>query len=109
MNATVVEDVRRLLSGTSPLSNSAEVEEALANSRSNNFAKRRRTSSCATPRSSTTRRRPSSSRPPCSARSSYLTDTGALSVSSGAKTGRSPKDKRVVVESESMDNVWWGR
>ena len=39
MNATVVDDVRRLLSGTSPLSNSAEVEEALANSRSNNFAK----------------------------------------------------------------------
>jgi len=37
-----------------------------------------------------------------------LTDTGALSVRSGAKTGRSPKDKRVVDEAASTDNVWWG-
>lgn len=39
---------------------------------------------------------------------SFLTDTGALSVRSGAKTGRSPKDKRVVDEAASTDNVWWG-
>ena len=39
---------------------------------------------------------------------SFLTDTGALSVRSGAKTGRSPKDKRVVAEPSSEDNVWWG-
>ena len=39
---------------------------------------------------------------------SYLTDTGALSVRSGAKTGRSPKDKRVVAEANSEANVWWG-
>jgi ATP-dependent phosphoenolpyruvate carboxykinase len=38
----------------------------------------------------------------------FLTSTGALSVRSGAKTGRSPKDKRVVVEPQSEDNVWWG-
>lgn len=38
----------------------------------------------------------------------FLTSTGALSVRSGAKTGRSPKDKRVVVESQSENNVWWG-
>jgi len=39
---------------------------------------------------------------------SYLTNTGALSVRSGAKTGRSPKDKRIVDEAASTDNVWWG-
>jgi phosphoenolpyruvate carboxykinase (ATP) len=39
---------------------------------------------------------------------SYLTSTGALAVRSGAKTGRSPKDKRIVEESASVDNVWWG-
>ena len=39
---------------------------------------------------------------------SYLTSTGALAVRSGAKTGRSPKDKRIVEESTSVDNVWWG-
>ena len=39
---------------------------------------------------------------------SFLTATGALSVRSGAKTGRSPKDKRVVAEPKSEDNVWWG-
>ena len=108
MNATVVDDVRRLLSGTSPLSNSAEVEEALANSRSNNFAKEEDIKLCHAEIIHNGIGAPSSSRPPCSESGSYLTDTGALSVSSGAKTGRSPKDKRVVVESESMDNVWWG-
>lgn len=39
---------------------------------------------------------------------SYLTSSGALSVRSGAKTGRSPKDKRLVAEPESEQNVWWG-
>ena len=39
---------------------------------------------------------------------SFLTETGALSVLSGAKTGRSPKDKRVVDEPNSTENVWWG-
>lgn len=39
---------------------------------------------------------------------SMLTNTGAISVSSFAKTGRSPKDKRVVAEPTSQDNVWWG-
>lgn len=30
-------------------------------------------------------------------------------VSSGAKTGRCPQDKRIVDESSSRDNVWWGK
>ncbi|CEL96748.1 unnamed protein product [Vitrella brassicaformis CCMP3155] len=40
---------------------------------------------------------------------SYISDTGALMCSSGVKTGRSPQDKRLVEESTSSDDVWWGR
>jgi ATP-dependent phosphoenolpyruvate carboxykinase len=32
-----------------------------------------------------------------------VTDTGALSVSSGLRTGRSPKDKRVVLDETTKD------
>eukprot|EP00762_Andalucia_godoyi_P005001 ANDGO_01492.mRNA.1 Phosphoenolpyruvate carboxykinase len=39
---------------------------------------------------------------------SVLTATGALSVRSGAKTGRSPKDKRIVNEPSTAGDVWWG-
>eukprot|EP00889_Picochlorum_renovo_P004329 jgi/Picre1/31359/NNA_006712.t1 len=42
-------------------------------------------------------------------RSSHITSTGALATLSGAKTGRSPKDKRVVKDPESMDDIWWGK
>lgn len=37
-----------------------------------------------------------------------LADTGALIAYSGDKTGRSPKDKRVVKHPDSADDVWWG-
>ena len=37
-----------------------------------------------------------------------ITSTGALMNSSGEKTGRSPKDKRIVENPESVDNIWWG-
>ena len=37
-----------------------------------------------------------------------LSDTGALIAYSGDKTGRSPKDKRVVRHPESSEDVWWG-
>eukprot|EP01062_Namystynia_karyoxenos_P004464 TRINITY_DN11580_c0_g1_i2.p1 TRINITY_DN11580_c0_g1~~TRINITY_DN11580_c0_g1_i2.p1 ORF type:complete len:591 (+),score=182.16 TRINITY_DN11580_c0_g1_i2:72-1775(+) len=37
-----------------------------------------------------------------------ITDTGAMGAYSGLKTGRSPKDKRVVREPGSQDDVWWG-
>lgn len=37
-----------------------------------------------------------------------LSDKGALIAYSGDKTGRSPKDKRVVKSPESEDSIWWG-
>ena len=39
---------------------------------------------------------------------SAITSTGALSTSSGNKTGRSPRDKRIVDEETSTHNIWWG-
>lgn len=39
---------------------------------------------------------------------SAMTSTGALTAYSGAKTGRSPSDKRVVKEPGSEKDVWWG-
>jgi phosphoenolpyruvate carboxykinase (ATP) len=37
-----------------------------------------------------------------------IADTGALIAYSGTKTGRSPKDKRVVKDPASASDVWWG-
>jgi len=37
-----------------------------------------------------------------------ISNTGALIAFSGEKTGRSPKDKRVVRHADSEDDVWWG-
>ena len=37
-----------------------------------------------------------------------IADTGALIAFSGEKTGRSPKDKRVVEHPDSKSDVWWG-
>jgi phosphoenolpyruvate carboxykinase (ATP) len=37
-----------------------------------------------------------------------IVDSGALATSSGAKTGRSPKDKRIVDHPDSHDDIWWG-
>lgn len=39
---------------------------------------------------------------------SAITSSGALSAYSGAKTGRSPSDKRIVKEPSSENHVWWG-
>src|SRR6516162_6097486 len=33
---------------------------------------------------------------------------GALVAYSGSKTGRSPRDKRVVKEPQSEKDIWWG-
>ena len=37
-----------------------------------------------------------------------IADNGALVAYSGAKTGRSPKDKRIVRHPASESDVWWG-
>jgi phosphoenolpyruvate carboxykinase (ATP) len=39
---------------------------------------------------------------------SSIGDKGGLIAYSGVKTGRSPKDKRVVKEAPSENDVWWG-
>lgn len=37
-----------------------------------------------------------------------ISSSGALINFSGKKTGRSPKDKRIVYEDGCKDEVWWG-
>ncbi|MCQ2275659.1 MAG: phosphoenolpyruvate carboxykinase (ATP) [Bacteroidales bacterium] len=37
----------------------------------------------------------------------YLTKSGALSVDTGIFTGRSPKDKYIVMDENTKNNVWW--
>jgi phosphoenolpyruvate carboxykinase (ATP) len=38
-----------------------------------------------------------------------ISDRGALIAYSGSKTGRSPKDKRVVSQPSTHGDVWWGK
>jgi len=108
--------VRSLLSGGHSLKAVAEtVDKHHKNSRSNLFAADEDISHChatilrnATPPVLVEAALSSKAGKDGAARGSSLTATGALSVRSGAKTGRSPKDKRVVDEPGSRDNVWWG-
>ncbi|HRX29858.1 MAG TPA: phosphoenolpyruvate carboxykinase (ATP) [Saprospiraceae bacterium] len=37
-----------------------------------------------------------------------ISDVGALMLESGEKTGRSPRDKRIIDHPESSNNIWWG-
>jgi len=37
-----------------------------------------------------------------------ITATGALAITSGIKTGRSPMDKRITENPESRGDIWWG-
>jgi len=37
-----------------------------------------------------------------------ITSTGALATESGEKTGRSPKDKRIVSQGATEKDIWWG-
>ena len=39
---------------------------------------------------------------------SSIAESGALVAYSGAKTGRSPQDKRIVRHPDSEQDVWWG-
>ncbi|CAI5468904.1 unnamed protein product [Closterium sp. Yama58-4] len=39
----------------------------------------------------------------------FIVSTGALATLSGQKTGRSPKDKRVVKERAHAEDLWWGK
>lgn len=39
---------------------------------------------------------------------SFVVSSGALAARSGSKTGRSPKDKRLVEHDDSKGDVWWG-
>ena len=41
-------------------------------------------------------------------RGSAIADSGALITMSGAKTGRSPRDKRIVDHPDSTADIWWG-
>ena len=41
-------------------------------------------------------------------RDGEIVANGALAVSSALKTGRSPKDKRIVEHPDINDDVWWG-
>ncbi len=41
-------------------------------------------------------------------RSTCLSSTGALVAYSGSKTGRSPRDKRIVKHPTSENDIWWG-
>ena len=36
-----------------------------------------------------------------------LTELGAVNVMTGIYTGRSPKDKYIVMDENSKDTVWW--
>lgn len=38
-----------------------------------------------------------------------ITSVGALALRSGEKTGRSPKDKRIIDHPESTNDIWWGK
>ncbi|GAU14311.1 hypothetical protein TSUD_308710 [Trifolium subterraneum] len=40
---------------------------------------------------------------------SLITATGSLATLSGAKTGRSPRDKRVVKDETTEHDLWWGK
>src|SRR6266849_1331083 len=38
----------------------------------------------------------------------HLTEKGALTTLTGARTGRSPQDRFLVPETSRSDDIWWG-
>jgi phosphoenolpyruvate carboxykinase (ATP) len=43
-----------------------------------------------------------------STRETTITSLGALAAYSGHRTGRTPKDKRIVRDSITENEIWWG-
>lgn len=41
-------------------------------------------------------------------RNTTISSTGAMVAYSGLRYGRSPKDKRVILDANSEKDVWWG-
>ena len=37
-----------------------------------------------------------------------VTESGALAIETGEFTGRSPKDRFIVLDEKTRDTVWWG-
>ena len=37
----------------------------------------------------------------------YVTELGAVNVMTGKFTGRSPKDKYIVLDDATRDTIWW--
>ncbi len=44
----------------------------------------------------------------CYEKDASIAENGALVAYSGAKTGHSPKDKRIVKNPASENDIWWG-
>jgi phosphoenolpyruvate carboxykinase (ATP) len=107
MNDPIIDDIRRLLSGTHVDYTSFQ-DESNHGSRSEVFAKDEDIKHCAAEIVHNAAPAVLVEAALQREKGSFLTSTGALSVISGAKTGRSPKDKRVVAEPGSENNVWWG-
>lgn len=42
------------------------------------------------------------------AKQGVLTESGAIACDTGTFTGRSPKDKFIVVDTKTQDTIWWG-
>lgn len=104
----IEEEIRTLLAGTHVEHNDAVVNEYFQNSRSNAYAKEEDINISKATILHNTKPALLVEKALRDEANSQLTATGALSVRSGAKTGRSPKDKRIVLEPSSQDKVWWG-
>ena len=112
MDQGITDSVRHMLSGCTPRSCDELVEKANVHSRSHQFAGEEDIKQCyaeilvnAAPAVLVEAALQNKSGKTGTQRGSSLTASGALVVRSGAKTGRSPKDKRCVKEPSSDEHV----